>query len=79
MGMESILENRKNYQRNKMLSVIRSNKNVSRNDVKKITSLSMTTVLNTIDELIQEGLVYEEICSDARIGRRPVCLRINPE
>ena len=79
MGMESILENRKNYQRNKMLSVIRSNKNVSRNDVKKITSLSMTTVLNTIDELIQEGLVYEEICSDARIGRRPVWLRINPE
>lgn len=79
MGMESILENRKNYQRNKMLSVIRSHENISRNDVKKITSYSMTTVLNTVDELIQEGLVYEEICNDARIGRRPVWLRINPE
>lgn len=79
MGMESILENRKNYQRNKMLSVIRSHENISRNDVKKITSYSMTTVLNTVDELIQEGLVYEETCNDARIGRRPVWLRINPE
>ncbi len=79
MGMESILENRKNYQRNKMLSVIRSHENISRNDVKKITSYSMTTVLNTVDELIREGLVYEETCSDARIGRRPVWLRINPE
>lgn len=79
MGMESILENRKNYQRNKMLSVIRSHENISRNDVKKITSYSMTTVLNTVDELIHEGLVYEEICNDARIGRRPVWLRINPE
>ena len=79
MGMESILENRKNYQRNKMLSVIRSHENISRNDVKKITSYSMTTVLNTVDELIHEGLVYEEICNDARIGRRPVWLRINPD
>lgn len=79
MGMESILENRKNYQRNKMLSVIRSHENISRNDVKKITSYSMTTVLNTVEELIQEGLVYEETCNDARIGRRPVWLRINPE
>lgn len=37
MGCDSILENRKNNQRNKMLSVIRSNEDISRNDVKKIT------------------------------------------
>lgn len=35
MEMDSILENRKNYQRNKMLSVIRLHENISRNDVKK--------------------------------------------
>lgn len=28
----------------------------------------MTTVLSTIDELIQEGLVYEESCNDSRVG-----------
>ena len=61
MEMDSILENRKNYQRNKMLSVIRLHENISRNDVKKITAYSMTTVLSTIDELIQEGLVLSLI------------------
>ncbi|MDC7289647.1 ROK family protein [Blautia schinkii] len=79
MGYDSILENRKNNQRNKMLSVIRSNEDISRNDVKKITGYSMTTVLSTVDEMIQDGLVYEESCSDARVGRRPVWLRINPD
>lgn len=79
MGVDSILENRKYYQRNKMLSVIRSNKDISRNDVKKITAYSMTTVLSTVEEMISDGLVYEEQCGDARVGRKPVWLRINPE
>lgn len=79
MGNDSILENRKNNQRNKMLSVIRSHEDISRNDVKKITGYSMTTVLGTVDEMIHDGLVYEESCNDARVGRRPVWLRINPD
>lgn len=79
MGVDSILENRKYYQRNKMLGVIRSNKDISRNDVKKITAYSMTTVLSTVEEMISDGLVYEEQCGDARVGRKPVWLRINPE
>lgn len=79
MSNESILENRKLYQRNKMLNVIRSNENVSRNDVKKVTAYSMTTVLNTIDEMIHDGLIYEEQCNDVRVGRRPVWLRLNAE
>lgn len=79
MSNESILENRKLYQRNKMLNVIRSNENVSRNDVKKVTAYSMTTVLNTIDEMINDGLIYEEQCNDVRVGRRPVWLRLNAE
>lgn len=79
MSVDSILENRKYYQRNKMLGVIRSNKDISRNDVKKITAYSMTTVLSTVEEMISDGLVYEEQCGDARVGRKPVWLRINPE
>lgn len=79
MGTDSILENRKYFQRNKMLHVIRSEADVSRNDVKKITAYSMTTVLSTIDEMISDGFIYEEQCSDTRVGRRPVWLRINPE
>lgn len=79
MSVDSILENRKYYQRNKMLSVIRSNRDISRNDVKKITAYSMTTVLSTVEEMISDGLIYEEQCGDARVGRKPVWLRINPE
>lgn len=79
MGIESIMESRKYYQRNKMLSIIRFHEDVSRYDVKKLTAYSMTTVRNTIDEMIQEGLIYEEICDEARVGRKPVWLRVNPD
>lgn len=79
MSGDSILEKRKYYQRNKMLYVIRFNENISRNDVKKITAYSMTTVSNTVDEMISQGLIYEEECSYARVGRKPIWLRINPD
>ena len=57
MSRESIMESRKYYQRNKMLSIIRYQKDVSRYDVKKATAYSMTTVLNTIEEMLGEGLI----------------------
>lgn len=79
MGTDSILENRKHYQRNKMLNIIRSNTDISRNDVKKISAYSMTTVLGAINEMVSEGLVIEEQCEDARVGRKPTWLRINPD
>ena len=79
MSSESILENRKYNQRNKMLNVIRQNADVSRNDVKKITSYSMTTVLGMIDDMIQDGLIYEKECEEVRVGRKPVWLQINPD
>lgn len=79
MGNESIMESRKYYQRNKMLSVIRFQEDVSRYDVKKQTAYSMTTVLSTIDEMIRDELIYEERCDEARVGRKPVWLRINPD
>lgn len=79
MGNESIMESRKYYQRNKMLSVIRFQEDVSRYDVKKLTAYSMTTVLSTIDEMIRDGLIYEERCDEARVGRKPVWLRVNPD
>ncbi len=79
MNSESILENRKYYQRNKILSVIRFQKNVSRYDIKKSTSYSMTTVLSVIEDMLKEGLIYEEECDEIRVGRKPVWLRLNPQ
>lgn len=76
---DSIIQNRKYYQRNKMLSIIRFHKNVSRYDIKKITSYSMTTVISMIDELISQGYVYEVECEENRVGRKPVWIKLNPE
>ena len=78
MNSESILESRKYYQRNKILSVIRFQRNVSRYDIKKSTSYSMTTVLSIIEDLLGEDLIYEEECDEVREGRKPVWLRLNP-
>ena len=64
MEMDSILENRKNYQRNKMLSVIRLHENISRNDVKKITAYKFPfSYLSSVQEL---QLV--EACSRQNMG-----------
>lgn len=78
MNTESIVQNRKYYQRNKILGIIRFQENVSRYDIKKATSYSMTTTLNTIEELIEQGYIYEEECQELRVGRKPIWLRLNP-
>ena len=75
---ESIVRNRKRYRRNRVLDIIRKNPGVSRYDIKKITSYSIETILGIIDELIGEGLIYEESYSGSRIGRRPLSLFIDP-
>ena len=59
MATESIITTRKYYKRNKILNIIRSNENISRYDVKKMTMYSMSTVLDIIDDLIASGMVYE--------------------
>lgn len=78
MNNSEIIRNRKFFKRNKILSIIRYSDNISRNDVKKLTLYSIPTVRDIIDELINEGLVYEEECDDSRIGRRPIWLKLNP-
>lgn len=79
MAIESIITTRKYYKRNKILNIIRSNENISRYDVKKMTMYSMSTVLDIIDDLIASGMIYEADCEEPRVGRKPVWLRLNPE
>jgi len=74
----SIIEKRKQIKKNRILQIIRDNENVSRYDVKKITKYSMTTVLSSVNALIEEGLVFEEESSEIKIGRTPQFLKINP-
>jgi predicted NBD/HSP70 family sugar kinase len=74
---DSIIQNRKRYRRNRVLDIIRTNAGVSRFDIKKISSYSIETIMGIIDELLAEGLIYEEVRNDSRIGRRPVSLFID--
>lgn len=70
--------NRKNYQRNRVINFVRCNDETSKADLHNATGYSMTTVIGLVDELLSENLVYEEDCTDSRIGRKPTWLRINP-
>jgi len=69
---------RKIKYRNKILGIIRSNDNISRFDVKKISNYSMTTTLNTIDEMLDDGYIIESGLGESSGGRRPTWLKINP-
>jgi predicted NBD/HSP70 family sugar kinase len=70
---------RKNNTRNRILHIIRSKKKVSKIDIKKISKYSMVTVLDTIDSLEKDGLIfYAEKVNSKKSGRRPTYISINP-
>lgn len=74
-GMGSI---RKENTRNRILHIIRTNGRVSKMDIKKISRYSMDTVLDTVDALTAENLVYSAEKVSTKSGRRPTHLTINP-
>ncbi len=76
---QGIVESRKDLKRNKIISTVRYNEMISRHEVKKRTGYSMTTVLNTINDLIEKRLLVEEDCDSVRVGRRPTWLHICPD
>ena len=78
--MKNLVTQRKEQKRNQILGLIRhSRQPLSRFDIKKLTTYSMTTVINTIQELIQQDLLIEDACSENnRMGRKPVFLHLNP-
>ena len=79
--MKTLVEQRKDQKRNQILSLIRQSKEpLSRFDIKKLTTYSMTTVSNTITELLQQGFIFEDVCSENnRMGRKPIFLHLNPD
>lgn len=78
MDRRSVISTRQYYKRNKVLNIIRAGEDVSRFDIKKQTLYSVSTVSDIIGELLEKGLIYEEECQEARVGRRPVWVRLNP-
>lgn len=75
----NIIEKRKQIKKNNIIRVIREIPEVSRYVLKKETKYSMTTILNSVTALIEEGLITEEESTQKSVGRTPVYLNVNPE
>lgn len=68
----------KRINRSLLLEAIWSQGPVSRADLAKSMRLSPATVSAIIDQLIKEGLVFEQGLGESQGGRRPVLLSLNP-
>lgn len=75
----SIIEKRKQQKINLVFTAIRENPDYTKTEVKKCTGLSMESVIQYIDELIQENYVYCSGSKGANVGRKGECLRVNPD
>lgn len=79
MSKSENIEMRKRNYRNRVLSIVRNNENVSRFDIKKMTRYSMTTTLSIVDEMISEGYLIESGIGESTGGRKPIWLKIRPD
>jgi len=68
----------KEKNRRLMLDLIRKNE-YSRADLAKETSLSKAAVSIIVDDLIKSGVVSEFKSAETGVGRRPLCLKLNPD
>lgn len=62
-----------------VLNVIRENPDSSKSEIKKLSGLSMEVVLNYIDYLTQNGLIYQSGKIGDGVGRKSEIYRINPD
>ncbi|MBR5153027.1 MAG: ROK family transcriptional regulator [Clostridia bacterium] len=68
----------KEKNRRLVLDLIRKNE-YSRADLAKETSLTKAAVSIIVDDLIKTGVVSEFKSAETGIGRRPLCLKLNPD
>ncbi len=85
MAKGSNIDYRKWEKKNLILHIIRNNPDSSRSSVKTASRLSMESVLQYINELLQENLIYEAGNAEApasqesgTAGRKATILKINP-
>ncbi|WP_315119579.1 ROK family transcriptional regulator [uncultured Clostridium sp.] len=67
----------KKINKNIILDILKSNEGLSRADISKITNLSKPSISSLMNELINEGWVFEEGRERTQVGRRPMRLKFN--
>ena len=61
-----------------VLNIVRDHGSVSRTDIAHAAHLSLATVSGISNELIEQGLIYEQQEGTSTGGRRPIMLALNP-
>ena len=69
----------KEWNRILVIDQIRVAQGISRSQIADSTGLGLSSLTKIVDELIEEGLVYEVGKGISKGGRRPVLLRINED
>ena len=66
------------FRRNRLLDRIRRGGPVGRLQLARTLRISNSRVCEVVQEMLDEGLILEELTGNSRRGRRPVPLRVNP-
>lgn len=66
------------YNRKRILRILRETPDLSRAELVKETSLAAPSISRIVAELIEAGLIQEVGIGVSKGGRKPICLRINP-
>lgn len=76
----TLIQIRQERRRNQIFKLIQKNNELlSRFDICRLTGYSTTTVTASVDSLVAEGLVIEDVSKETRVGRRPSLLQINSD
>ena len=73
------VEIRRKNTKNRILYLIREHRKISKTELLKQTGYSMTTILSTINELVDAGLVSFGEKGITPSGRKPVYISLNPD
>ncbi|MBN2289039.1 MAG: ROK family protein [Candidatus Glassbacteria bacterium] len=63
--------------RSNVLNIVREKGPISRVEISKLVGLKKPAVSSIVQELIGEGLVYEDSRGQSSVGRKPITLKIN--
>ncbi len=69
----------KNYNRKKILSLLMSKRELTKQEISLRTKISIPTVTTNVNELIDEGILEEAGVANSSGGRKPVVIRFVPD
>ncbi len=69
----------KNYNRKKILSLLMSKRELTKQEISLKTKISIPTVAANVNELLREGIIEESGVANSSGGRKPVLIKFLPD